>query len=88
MFEMRLALRRCARALPGQDSRALRLHRLLGMIHAWSGTYGYPIWRIYPNTETFDGGRYRADVSVAKNRQLVHAKRLPANDNCPFAEPA
>ena len=46
-----------------------------GMIHAWSGAHDYPIWRIYPDTETFAGGRYRADVSVAENRQRCGSRQ-------------
>ena len=45
------------------------------MIHAWSGAYDYPIWRIYPDTETFAGGRYRADVSVPKDRQCPGSRK-------------
>jgi hypothetical protein len=52
------------------------------MIHAWSGAYDYPIWRIYPDTETL------LEVAILPMCQspkivnvLVHAKGLPANDN-------
>jgi hypothetical protein len=42
---------------------------IAGDDHDRSGALDYPIWRIYPDTETLAGGRYRADVSVAKDRQ-------------------
>jgi hypothetical protein len=50
------------------------------MIHAWTGAYDYPIWRIYPDTERFAGGRYRAHVSVAKDRQCPGSRKETAGE--------
>jgi hypothetical protein len=57
------------------------------MIHAWSGEYDYPIWRIYPKTKTIAED---AVVPVCQSPKIlnviVQAKGVPANDNCPLAE--
>ena len=79
---MQLALRRYAGTSPGQEAGRFDCTDCGVMIHAWSGAYDYPIWRIYPDTETL------LEVAILPMCQspkivnvLVHAKGLPANDN-------
>jgi hypothetical protein len=40
----------------------------------------YPIWCIYPDAETLAGGRYRAHVSVAKDRQCPVSRKETARE--------
>lgn len=50
------------------------------MIHAWSGAHDYPIWRIFPDTETLAGERCRADVSITKDRQCRGSRKETSRD--------